>query len=137
MKYAEVPVDRIKVTANEDSMSITTAQECERYLKGALISEKTLKCIEFLEKIGGRNFIKRIVALGNSPVSYYIAINQFQSYTKIRTRKTLRKVVYWMLNIGSAYKLKSSIAGFIPANILVNAVEERKDINVDWYKEVL
>jgi hypothetical protein len=41
-----------------------------------------------------------------------------------------------MLNIGSAYKLKSAIAGFIPANILVSAIENRKDIGADWYKEV-
>ena len=128
--------DRMFVAANEDSMTITTAQECERYLKGALISERTLKCIQYLEEIGGRNFIKRIVSLNKSPVSYHIAINQFKSYTKITNRAMLRKVVYWMLNIGSAYKLKSAIAGFIPANILVSAIENRKDIGADWYKEV-
>ena len=128
--------DKMFVTANEDSMTITTAQECERYLNGALISERTLKCIQYLEEIGGRNFIKRIVSLNNSPVSYHIAINQFKSYTKITNRTMLRKVVYWMLNIGSAYKLKSAIAGFIPANILISAIESRKDIGVDWYKEM-
>ena len=128
--------DKMFVAANEDSMNINTAQECERYLKGALISEQTLKYIQYLEEIGGRRFIKRIVAKRKSPVSYYVAISQFKSYTKITLRKTLRKVVYWMLNIGSAYKLKSASAGFIPANVLISAIEERKDISVDWFKEI-
>ena len=128
--------DKMFVTANEDTLSITTAQECERYLKGALISDSTYKVIKELEAIGGRNFIKRIVSDGNSPISYHIAIKQFRNYTGLTTRKMARKLVYWMLNIGSAYKLKSAMAVFIPAKILISAVEDRKDISVDWFKAV-
>tara|TARA_R100000808_G_C2078473_1_gene103236 strand:- start:60 stop:707 length:648 start_codon:yes stop_codon:yes gene_type:complete len=127
--------DKVFVSANEDSMNITPAQETERYLSGALISERTYKVIKELEELGGRNFIKRIVADGKSPNTYYIAINHFRAYTNQRSRQMARKVIYWMLNIGSAYKLKASIASFIPIDILVGAINEKQTIEVNWYKE--
>ena len=39
-----------------------------------------------------------------------------------------------MLNIGSAYILKSSIASFIPVDVLVEAINLQKDIVINWYK---
>lgn len=126
--------DEIFVSANEDSMNITPAQECERYLAGALISQKTYKVIKELEELGGRNFIKRIVADEKSPNTYLIAINHYRSYTGQKSRKVARRVIYWMLNIGSAYKLKSSIASFIPVDVLVEAINLQKDIVINWYK---
>ena len=128
--------DKMFLAANEDSMNINTAQECERYLMGALISSSTHRMIKELEEIAGRNFIKRIVADGNSPITYKRAITQFQTYTGIKTKKMAKKVVYWMLNVGSAYKLKSAMGFFIPANILIGAIEERRDIGADWYKDL-
>ena len=128
--------DKMFVAANEDSMTITAAQEAERYLQGASISKRTETIIKELEAIGGRPFIKRIVAEHKSPTTFYIAINQFKSYTKKTTRMMLRKVVYWMLNVGSAYKLKAAMADFIPADTLVNAIETRTLFTKEWHSHL-
>ena len=128
--------DKMFVAANENSMTITAAQEVERYLNGAAISAKTKKVIKELEAIGGRKFINRIAADHKSPTTYYIAINQFRSYTKKTTRLMARKVVYWMLNVGSAYKLKSAIGDFIPVDLLLDAITSKKSIGKEWYNHI-
>ena len=125
--------DKMFVAANEDSIRITPAQEAERYLAGAAISKHTLNMITELEKIGGRPFIKRIVADKKSPTTYYIALKQFQNYTKHVKRSVLRKVVYWMLNVGSAYQLKNAIGEFIPVEMLMEAVETKTTFTKKWY----
>ena len=48
----------------------------------------------------------------------------------------LRKVVYWMLNVGSAYKLKAAIADFIPTDVLVNAIETRTLFTKEWFSHL-
>ena len=125
--------DKMFVAANESSMTITPAQEAERYLAGALVSKSTANIIAELEKIGGRSFIKRIVADRKSPVTYFIALRQFQNYTKQTKRSILRKVVYWMLNVGSAYKLKLSISEFIPIDMLMEAINTKTPLTTKWY----
>jgi len=125
--------DKIFMVANENSMKITAAQETERYLAGAsVISPSVLKAIKALEEIGGRNCIKRIVADEKSPNTYLIGITMFTSYTKKRTRKAKRQCLYWMFNVGSAYMLKTAINFFIPADVLVDCVENRKRVVAQW-----
>ena len=128
--------DKMFVAANENTMTITPAQEAERYLAGAKISERTNNVITELEKVGGRSFIKRIVNDKKSPMTYHIALQQFQNYTKHTKRSVLRKVVYWMLNVGSAYKLKSAMSDFIPVDLLVSSVENKTTFTKDWYNHI-
>ena len=125
--------DTMFVAANENSMTITPAQEVERYLNGAAISERTKAIIKELETIGGRAFIKRIASDRKSPTTYLIALNQFKNYTKKTTRLMARKGVYWVLNVGSAYQLKSAMAEFIPVDVLLDAVTSKKSIVKEWY----
>jgi len=42
----------------------------------------------------------------------------------------LRKVIYWMLYVGSGYRLKFLMGEYIPVQILINAVETKKDIKL-------
>ena len=128
--------DTMFVAANENTMTITPAQEAERYLAGAKVSERTKNVIAELEKVGGRPFIKRIVADKKSPMTYHIALQQFQNYTKQTKRSVLRKVVYWMLNVGSAYKLKSAMSDFIPVEVLVNSIETKTLFTKNWYSHI-
>ena len=127
--------DNMFVSANEHSLHINTAQETERYLAGApVISEKTLKVIKEVEAIGGISIIKRIVSEEKSPATYLIGINMYCSWCKKTTRLAKRQALYWMLNVGSAYQLKTAINFFIPAKILSNCVENRKELELDWTK---
>ena len=125
--------DNMFVAANDDTMAISAAQETERYLNGAsVISKKVLRAIEALEKIGGRSVIKRIAGMNNSPNTYLIGVGMYCNYTNKKTRKDQRKALYWMLNVGSGYKLKSAIYSFVNAEYIVECVEGRRDINLEW-----
>ncbi|MBC8308236.1 MAG: ParB N-terminal domain-containing protein [Pelagibacterales bacterium] len=132
-KVTDKTYDMFFVAANENSMSITAAQEVERYLSGAKISKRIFGIIKELEDIAGRPFIKRINADKKSPTTYWIAINQFKRYTKKTNRLWARKVVYWMLNVGSAYQLKAAIGDFIPVDTLLDAINNKQSIKRDWY----
>tara|TARA_R100001530_G_scaffold127901_1_gene97340 strand:+ start:87 stop:725 length:639 start_codon:yes stop_codon:yes gene_type:complete len=124
--------DHMFVAANDDTMTISASQETERYLMGApVVSKKVLKAIKALEKIGGRSVIKTIARMGNSPNTYLIGIGMYCNYTKKNTRKDERKALYWMLNVGSGYKLKSAIYSFVNADYIADCVDNRKQIDLE------
>ena len=126
--------DRMFVADHEDTMQLTTVQECERYLMGAKhISDKTLKAIKRLERIGGRETIKRIVKENRSPNTYLIGIDFYTGYIKKRGNlKSERQALYWMFNIGKAYQLKTAIKSLADAKIIKDCVENRKPLKIDW-----
>ena len=125
--------DYVFMITNKNSMKINAAQETERYLAGATeISPKILKAIKSLEEIGGTKCIQRVVDDKKSPNTFLIGISMYCSYTKKKTRKDQRKCLYWMLNVGTAYRLKTAMNFFIPAEILIDCVENRKDITAKW-----
>ena len=126
--------DEMFVADHEDAMQLTTVQECERYLMGAKhISDKTLKAIKRLERIGGRETIKRIVKENRSPNTYLIGIDFYTGYIKKRGNlKSERQALYWMFNIGKAYQLKTAIKSLADAKIIKDCVENRKPLKIDW-----
>ena len=129
--------DKMFVVDHEDTMILTSVQECERYLMGAKhISDKTLKAIKRLEKIGGRESIKRIVHENRSPNTYLIGVDFYTGYIKKRGNiKSERQALYWMFNVGTAYMLKTAINFFIPAEQLIECVEKREKIQHEWSRK--
>ena len=126
--------DEMFVADHEDAMLLTKVQECERYLMGAKhISANTLKAIKRLERIGGRETIKRIVKENRSPNTYLIGIDFYTGYIKKRgSLKSERQALYWMFNIGKAYQLKTAIKSLADAKIIQDCVENRKPLKIDW-----
>ena len=126
--------DKMFVVDHEDTMILTSVQECERYLMGAKhISNKTLKAIKRLEKIGGRESIKRIVHENRSPNTYLIGVDFYTGYIKKRGNiKSERQALYWMFNIGKAYQLKTAIKSLADVEIIQDCVENRKPLKIDW-----
>ena len=126
--------DKMFVVDHEDTMLLTSVQECERYLMGAEhISDKTLKSIKRLERIGGRETIKRIVKENRSPNTYLIGVDFYTGYIKKRGNlKSERQALYWMFNIGKAYQLKTAIKSLADAEIIKDCVENRKPLKIDW-----
>tara|TARA_R100001594_G_scaffold119319_1_gene154726 strand:+ start:2208 stop:2873 length:666 start_codon:yes stop_codon:yes gene_type:complete len=126
--------DEMFVADHKDSMPLTSVQECERYLMGAkCISDKTLKAIKRLERIGGKETIKRIVREKRSPNTYLIGIDFYVGYVKKRgSLKAERQALYWMFNIGRAYQLKTAIKSLADAKIIQDCVENRKPLKIDW-----
>ena len=128
--------DKMFTEANDKTMKMTASQETERYLSGASnISNAVLKQIKILEEIGGRDVIKKIVSMGQSPATYTIGVGMYCAYTNKRTKKDKREVLYWMFNVSSPYALKTAINFFIPADMLVEFIKERKKITANWTKK--
>lgn len=121
--------DEYFVEANENTMPMSSAQELYRYLKGAKISNSTRRSIEHLKEIGGIRVLKQILKTGKSPVTFHIAVNQYKNYAKAYNNPSeLQHVMYWMLNVGSPYKLKKAIGDYVPLSILLEAVKKRKPL---------
>ena len=123
-----------------DTLKITTVQECERWLKGATnISTATKGRISSLQdRLGiqrGRMVVKRCVATNKSPGTIASALVNYEKY--IGAEKTFdtdenMKVAYWMLNIGSSWKLSAAISSFIPVQLLVHCVDNQLPIPENW-----
>ena len=110
------------------SEKITGAQWAWRYLKGASVPKNILSALKNLRRVGGVGCIRSIVGQNKSPITFNSGVQMFRNYVGTDNKPLLRKVIYWMLNVGSAYRLKFFIGEYIPAQILVNAVEAKRDI---------
>jgi hypothetical protein len=126
--------DELFVSCNEDTMLINACQELERYLNGAKVKTTTLHAIEKVKEVGGVRVLRQIVNVGKSPITFCIALGMIRTYTGITDKIFLRKALKWMLTVGSAYRLKASIADYIPVPRLVNAIETGTPLVAKWHK---
>ena len=126
--------DDLFVSCNEDTMIINACQELERYLNGAQVKKSTFHAIKKIQDVGGKKVLRQIVNVNKSPVTFAIAIGQLRNYTGKHDVKFLRKALHWMLTIGSAYRLKSSINELIPVARLVKAIETGTPLVSNWHK---
>ena len=126
--------DELFVACNEDTMQINACQELERYLNGAKVKATTLHAIEKVREVGGVKVLRQIVNVGKSPITFSIALGMIRNYTGRSDREFLRKALKWMLTVGSAYRLKASIADYIPIPRLVNAIETGTPLVAKWHK---
>jgi len=126
--------DELFVSCNEDTMQINACQELERYLNGAKVKATTLVAIEKVREIGGIRVLRQIVNVGKSPITFSIAVGMIRAYTGRSDKIFLRKALKWMLTVGSAYRLKASIADFIPVPRLIKAIETGTPLVAKWHK---
>ena len=126
--------DDLFVSCNEDTMQISACQELERYLNGAKIKATTLVAIEKVREIGGIRVLRQIVNVGKSPITFSIAVGMIRAYTGRSDKVFLRKALKWMLTVGSAYRLKASIADYIPVSRLIKAIETGTPLVAKWHK---
>ena len=124
--------DKLFVQANEHTVLLNAAQELYRYLKGAEISQRTKKVIENLKEYGGLGFLYRISDEGKSPNTYNIALSMYRNYTKRTSKRDMKKLIYWMLNVGSSYQIKKAMADYIPIDVLVDSVENMKKLKTEY-----
>ena len=107
---------------------ITGSQWAWRYLKGVSVPSHLRRMFTSLETIGGKACLQRMVELKKSPVSFSIGLTMFRNYTGNMNKVMAKKVIYWMLYVSSAYRLKVLIGEYVPMQVLVNAVKEKKQI---------
>ena len=107
---------------------ISGSQWAWRYLNDASVPSKIRSVCTFLKTVGGEACLHRMVELNKSPVSFAIGVNMYRNYTGNMSNTMAKKVIYWMLYVDSAYRLKSLIGEYVPMQILVNAIKEKKQI---------
>jgi len=112
---------------------ISGAQWAWRWLMGAPVPNVWKTICNNLKDAGGIGCIRRIVDLNLSPMSFSAGLRMFRNYTKKSDKKSLKEAIYWMLNVESAYKMKWLISEYVPAQLLINAVKDRKSISLDGH----
>jgi|TARA_R100000750_G_scaffold57197_1_gene44031 hypothetical protein len=109
---------------------ISGAQWAWRFLQKAPVPKNLNTILKRLKKIGGIGCIRRLVDLNKSPVSFNAGLSMFRNYTGKFDLKTSREAIYWMLYVDSAYRMKWLISEFVPVQLLVNAVKDKKHISM-------
>jgi len=112
---------------------ISGAQWAWRWLQGAPVPNTWKGICNRLKDAGGIGCIRRIVDLNLSPMSFATGLSMFRNYTNKSDKKSLKQAIYWMLNVESAYKMKWLIGEYVPAQLLINAVRDRKSISLDGH----
>ena len=116
------------------SEKLNAAQELEIYLnKGAdMISETTLKNIKELEEMTSRKFLMKVASMHKSPNTFLITIRHYLCYVKMKStdKSHINKVVYYLMNVSSCYKLRAAMDYFIDSDSLKQAVESREELQL-------
>ncbi|MAH43357.1 hypothetical protein CL614_06625 [archaeon] len=119
---------------------ISGAQWAWRYLQKAPVPKLLKLTLDRLKKIGGTACIKRLVEQNKSPISFYVGLTMFKNYTRQFDKRIAKKAIYWMLHVESAYRMKWLISEFVPTQVLISAVKEKRPIVLSkkgWEVKVL
>ena len=129
------------VITNSKRKPIDGYQYLWRYMNGHSVPDTFLARIKNLEDWAGKTFahglFKRILSKRGSASTYAFAMGIYRkelekdrkTYSKMLQKAHMRELVYYMLNVGNPSEVKNAIYSFIPTDILVSCVKERKRIN--------
>ena len=128
--------DSMFLNANKDTMQLNGNQYLWRYVQGAVIPDRFLTRIKCLELWLGKRYAKgmfaRILDKGHSATTYQNTMGIYRKYTKLTSKKAMKELAYYLLNVGSNNSVKSAVMFFIAADVLVQFVENREVIKADF-----
>lgn len=134
--------DKMFVAANEETMIINGNQYLWRYLKGVSIPKTHLTRIKWLENALGKTYatgmFNRILEFGGAANTYQMTMGVYCKYTGVKptNHAHMRKLAYYLLNVDTPYRVKSSIAHFIPVNVLKKCITDRKKLDAKFTNTV-
>ena len=124
---------------NTTSVSYTGSQKLHTFLNGGTVdSSFTKTCHEVIDildskEVGsGMEFLHTIRNKKKSPTSYLIGVKEYCKVVGDDSVKTKVKVLDWMLNVGTAHRIKALISLKCPAHLLKKAVNGRKPVTGTW-----
>ena len=128
--------DTMFLNANKDTMQLNGNQYLWRYMQGAVIPDSFLTRIKCLELWLGKRYAKgmfaRILDKGHSASTYQNTMGIYRKYTRLTTKKAMKELAYYLLNVGSNNSVKSAVMFFIAADALVQFVKNREVIKADF-----
>ena len=128
--------DTMFLNANKDTMQLNGNQYLWRYMQGAVIPDNFLTRIKCLELWLGKRYAKgmfaRILDKGHSASTYQNTMGIYRKYTRLTSKKAMKELAYYLLNVGSNNSVKSAVMFFITADALVRFVKNREVIKADF-----
>ena len=124
---------------NTTSVAYSGSQKLYTFLNGGTVDspfEKT--CHELIdigdsvERGNGMQFLTTIRNKKKSPTSYMIGVKEYCRVVGNDSMKTKAKVLDWMINIGTAHRIKALISLKCPAHLLKKAVNGRRPVMGTW-----
>ena len=124
---------------NTTSVAYSGSQKLYTFLNGGTVDspfEKT--CHELIdigdsvERGNGMQFLNTIRNKKKSPTSYMIGVKEYCRVIGNDSMNTKAKVLDWMINIGTAHRIKALISLKCPAHLLKKAVNGRRPVMGTW-----
>jgi len=124
---------------NETSLSLTGAQKLHIFLNGGLVDTPFESSCHDVIRIGdsiapgtGMKYLEIIRNRKKSPTTFMIGVREYCKVVNSDTMKTKANVLDWMLNVGTAHRIKSLVGLKCPAHLLKRAVNNKKPVMGTW-----
>ena len=124
---------------NETSVSLSGSQKLHIFLNGGLVDTSFESTCHDLINIGdsvtlgtGMEYLQTIRNKKKSPTTFMIGVNEYCKVVDNNSMKTKAKVLDWMINVGTAHRIKALVGLKCPARLLKRAVDGRKPVMGTW-----
>jgi len=124
---------------NTTSVAYTGSQKLHTFLNGGVVDSAFAKSCHQIIDIGdsvergnGMQFLTTIRNHKKSPTSYVIGVKEYCKVVGDDSIKTKAKVLDWMMNVGSAHRIKALIHLKCPSHLLKKAINGRRPVIGTW-----
>ena len=124
---------------NTTSVSYSGSQKLHTFLNGGSVdSAFTKTCFEIIdildsvERGSGMAFLQTIRNKKKSPTSYLIGVKEYCKVVDDNSTRTKARVLDWMLNVGTAHRIKALISLKCPAHLLKKAINNNSPVMGSW-----
>ena len=124
---------------NTTSNSYSGSQMLHTFLCGGTVEDRVAtECNSIIEignyeKIGiGMEYLQTIRDKRKSPGSFLSGISMYCKVIGDQSMREKNKVLYWMLYVGTAHRIKSLISLKCPAHLIKKAVNTKKPVMGTW-----
>ena len=124
---------------NTTSVSYSGSQKLHTFLKGGTVDtsftktcHEVIDILDSVERGSGMRFLQAIRNKKKSPTSYIIGVKEYCKVVGDDSMRTKAKVLNWMLNVGTAHRIKALISLKCPAHLLKRAVNGGKPVIGTW-----
>ena len=124
---------------NTTSVKYCGSQKLHTYLTGGVVDKGFSDVCDAIINIGdynghnnGSNFLDIMRNIKTSPVSFLRGVREYCKVGNSDAMKTQYDVLDWMVNIGTAHRIKALISLKCPAHLLKKAVNSKKPVMGTW-----
>ena len=124
---------------NETSLSLKGSQKLHIFLNGGLVDDDFGNTCRDLINIGdsvslgtGMKYLRTIRTKKKSPTTFMIGVHEYCRVVDNHSVITKAKVLDWMINVGTAHRIKALVGLKCPARLLKKAVDRRQPVMGTW-----